>query len=140
MRDTNGTSPSEDLIDYRLWHRHLEQAGFRQVWRSHDTFDPKNKPWSRFLYHSAWVRTTNTSYKQDENHCQLHKRAQGLSNEHLHCSTLHEGPWDPGKHVLQQQAVQRRDRCAPVSGSRHLQRPHGFEQPSIRDTRAALVA
>jgi hypothetical protein len=96
MRDTNGTSPSEDLIDYRLWHRHLEQAGFRQVWRSHDTFDPKNKPWSRFLYHSAWVRTTNTSYKQDENQCQLHKRAQGLSNEQLHCSTLHEGPWDPG--------------------------------------------
>jgi hypothetical protein len=81
MRNTNGTSPSEDLIDYRLWHRHLEQAGFRQVWRSHDTFDPKNKPWSRFLYHSAWVRTTSTSYKQDENHCQLHKRAQGLSNE-----------------------------------------------------------
>ena len=35
----------------------LREAGFTQVWRSHDTFEPLAMGgWSRNMYHSAWQR------------------------------------------------------------------------------------
>jgi hypothetical protein len=101
----------------RLWHQRLTREGFTQVWRSHDTFDPQNSPWSRNLYHSAWQRTDRrreSSVERTldaslpgskttpsgnplgrENLCVSYAREHNLPTSELSCAAhFSEGPWE----------------------------------------------
>ena len=61
--------PNVDLIlmeedqlkgKYGEWHKRLFAAGFENVWRARDSFDPGNRIMDR-LFHTAWFRRNGSS-------------------------------------------------------------------------------
>lgn len=74
----------ERVIDYDVWHAKLRRAGFTQVWRSHDTFEPTAVGgWSRNMYHSAWQRKPVRA-----DLCARYARKHGLPKSRLNCAAL----------------------------------------------------
>ena len=87
----------ERVVDYKAVGASLRAAGFTQIWRSHDTYDPEaTAGWSRNMYHSAWKRTahghrhspTGTWGRGAVNQCNRHADAASLNRSQLHCAPI----------------------------------------------------
>ena len=82
-------TPAEAFVDYGEYYAKLRAAGFAQVWRSHDTFLPDSKNWSKFMLHSAWRRGPRLGGRASRgNACVAHSRATRLPPQLICCARM----------------------------------------------------
>ena len=84
LLESDGNAP------YPAIYTELRRLGFRRVWRSHDTQDPR-AAWSAAIEHSAWQREADAAPASGNEFCWAAKRRHGYSDRQLNCFDEEDG-------------------------------------------------